>query len=198
MKLIVFTRPDFFEDEAAQITQLFENGLSILHLRKPASTREEMARLLMEIPSEHLSKVTLHDHFDLLEEFSVGGVHLNSRNPHYLGKKKVRISKSCHSFLELKGTELEGNKGIADYDYVTLSPIFDSVSKQGYASQFSHEDLLANRQLINAKVMALGGVTYDNIQSLKQYGFGGAAMLGCIWKDFNIDHFKECLHSLNS
>ena len=36
MKLIVVTAPTFFVEEDKIITALFEEGLDILHLRKPA------------------------------------------------------------------------------------------------------------------------------------------------------------------
>ncbi len=37
MKWIVITMPDFIENEANYINQLFEAGLDLLHLRKPES-----------------------------------------------------------------------------------------------------------------------------------------------------------------
>ena len=63
-----------------------------------------------------------------------------------------------------------------------LSPIFDSVSKQGYASAFTDNALKqASRDgIIDNKVVALGGVTPDKINYLRQLNFGGAAMLGCV------------------
>ena len=42
MKLIVITTPQFFEGEAEAVTSLFQNGLEILHLRKPGASAEEM------------------------------------------------------------------------------------------------------------------------------------------------------------
>ena len=41
MKLIVITTPQFFEGEAEAVTSLFQNGLEILHLRKPGASAEE-------------------------------------------------------------------------------------------------------------------------------------------------------------
>ena len=37
MKLIVITTPQFFEGEAEAVTSLFQNGLEMLHLRKPGA-----------------------------------------------------------------------------------------------------------------------------------------------------------------
>ena len=70
-------------------------------------------------------------------------------------------------------------------DYLFLSPIFDSISKRGYLSQFSIESLqnAAEEGLIDGKVFALGGVTQAKLPLLHELGFGGAAMLGAAWQD---------------
>ena len=67
-------------------------------------------------------------------------------------------------------------------DYLFLSPIFDSISKRGYLSKFSHNELLnaSIRGIIDDKVVALGGVTPDKLSYLKSLHFGGAAMLGTL------------------
>ena len=84
-------------------------------------------------------------------------------------------------------------------DYVLLSPIFDSISKDDYTSRFTPVQLreLAKRKIIDKKVMALGGVDLENIGDLKSYGFGGAVLLGAIWNRFNIhsaQDFKELIN----
>ena len=69
-------------------------------------------------------------------------------------------------------------------DYVFLSPIFDSISKRGYRSQFSLTELqkAAAEGIIDSKVVALGGITKDKLPLLQSLHFGGAAMLGAIWE----------------
>ncbi len=52
MKLIVITTPQFFEGEAAAVTSLFQNGLEILHLRKPGASAEEMEYFQRQMPKE--------------------------------------------------------------------------------------------------------------------------------------------------
>ena len=52
MKLIVITTPQFFEGEAEAVTSLFQNGLEILHLRKPGASAEEMGNFLQQLPME--------------------------------------------------------------------------------------------------------------------------------------------------
>ena len=60
MKLIVITTPQFFEGEAAAVTSLFQNGLEILHLRKPGASAEEMEYFLRQLPMEYTDGIRLH------------------------------------------------------------------------------------------------------------------------------------------
>ena len=42
------------------------------------------------------------------------------------------------------------------------------------------------KRIIDTKVMALGGITPDNILEIKDFGFGGAVVLGDLWNKFNV------------
>ena len=81
MKLIVVTAPTFFVEEDKIITALFEEGLDILHLRKPETPAMYSERLLTLIPEKYHKRIITHEHFYLQEEFSLMGIHLNTRNP---------------------------------------------------------------------------------------------------------------------
>ena len=172
---LVITSPDFLRNENEYISSLFDAGLEVLHLRKPDAAKEEYEGLLNAIPRKYHERIVLHDFFELTERYDVRGVHLNRRNPEYEGSKNVKISKSCHSIRELEG--------IDGYDYVFLSPVFDSISKKGYRAGFSHEELLHASQagLINEKVIALGGIDVNTLFLLEAYKFGGIGVLGTIW-----------------
>ena len=58
MKLIVITTPQFFEGEAEAVTSLFQNGLEILHLRKPGASAEEMGNFLQQLPMEYMPRMS--------------------------------------------------------------------------------------------------------------------------------------------
>jgi thiamine-phosphate pyrophosphorylase len=181
--LMVVTMPDFFEGEYKWINLLFRNGLQRLHLRKPSSSLEDYKNLLSQIEPQFRPLVVLHDHFQLALEYRVYGIHINSRNNVIPSGFCGSVSRSLHSVDELLA--LKNN-----YNYVTLSPIFDSVSKQGYNSAFSAEQLkdLSQKGIIDSRVVALGGVTSQNIKNLKSYGFGGAMVLGSLWQNINDEH----------
>ncbi len=196
MKLIVITPPTFFVEEDKIITALFEEGLDILHLRKPDTAAAYMERLLTLIPEQYRKRIVTHEHFYLKEEYQLMGIHLNNRNPSKPEDYKGHVSCSCHSIQEVKE-----DKDM--YDYVFMSPIYDSISKENYQSAYTPEELrkAAKEGIIDKKVMALGGITPCNILEVKDFGFGGAVILGDLWNKFDycndkdytalIKHFKK-------
>lgn len=171
--ILAFTLPSFFLEEPYRITKILrEDKANIVHLRKPDSSLKEMENLIRLIPKDLHHRLKIHDHFSLIKKYELGGLHLNSRN-NQIPIDKIALSRSCHRIDELKLVE--------KYDYVTLSPIFDSISKPGYHSGFNLKEL---KLIIKGKkVVALGGVTPSKLPELKEAGFYGAAMLGFFWKD---------------
>lgn len=191
MEWIVITSPGFIQGEADFIDRLFGHGLDRLHLRKPGADIGECRRLLDGISREWLPRIVVHDNFGLCREYGLGGVHLNGRNPMAPPNHEGSVSRSCHS-LE----EISRYKG--ECDYLTLSPIFNSISKQGYMAAFGPGQLAAARDsgLIDRRVIALGGVTLENIPRVKELGFGGVAILGDVWQrmaDGNVDEYLASL-----
>ncbi len=196
MKLIVVTAPTFFVEEDKIITTLFEEGLDILHLRKPETPAMYSERLLTLIPEKYHKRIITHEHFYLQEEFKLMGIHLNARNPKEPHDYSGHISCTCHSLEEVQHKK-------HFYDYLFLSPIYDCITKAGVTSGFTAEELrqAGKSKIIDNKVMALGGITSDNILEAKDYGFGGAVVMGDLWNKFNartdrdyleiIRHFKK-------
>ena len=191
MEWIVITSPEFLQGEADFIDRLFNHCLDRLHLRKPGGDIGECRRLLDGISREWLPQIVVHDNFGLCREYGLGGVHLNGRNPMAPPNHEGSVSRSCHS-LE----EISRYKG--ECDYLTLSPIFNSISKQGYMAAFGPGQLAAARDsgLIDSRVIALGGVTLENIPRVRELGFGGVAILGDVWQRMADGSVDEYLSSL--
>lgn len=183
---IVITLPYFFDGEAEQIVQLLHSSVDLIHIRKPESKAEELERLIMSISSEYYPRLVLHDHHELAMKYHLHGVHLNGRNPQPPQGWEGSVSKSCHSLEEVKEWKEK-------CDYVSLSPIFDSISKQGYHAAFSSTEIEeASRQgIIDKKVLALGGVTFNKIDDVLRMGFGGGMILGDAWK--NVSHPQDAV-----
>jgi len=173
-----------------------------LHVRKPDYSKEEMINFLEMIPAFH-HKIVLHSHYELINEFEVAGINVNRKalgrlsyndeltsacdirelyvNEGQLvayGTKPDLVSFSAHGYREIEDLPFKT-------DYIFLSPIFDSISKKGYQSSFNDPEILA-AFLANSqkRIIALGGVNNDRIETCKSLGFDGYAMLGNIWEKY--------------
>lgn len=169
--LIAITPESLVDDEGRKVEALLRAGWHRVHLRHPGATRVEMRALIESIGQRYHDRLVLHGHFDLTNDFNLGGLHLNRRCPVPPPLYHGSLSRSCHSVDEvLDATGMQ---------YVTLSPIFDSISKSGYRSAFTPAELM---RLDSAQipVIALGGIDSEHIQLLKVYKFSGYAMLGSI------------------
>ena len=200
MKLIVITTECFFEREANAVNMLFDNGLELLHLRKLMAPKSDISDFIEQVHPQYHNRIVLHDHFSLTERFHLKGIHLNRRNPvapeNFQGTKSL----SCHKIMELW-------ENSDKMDYLFFSPVFDSISKKYYMSCYRETVLYELRDLgiIHEKVIALGGVNKENMHKVKDYGFGGAAVLGGLWSDFPkqqdteklLTRFKEIQYAAN-
>lgn len=180
MKYIGITTEGFLPGEGRLITALLDHGLDRLHLRKPGAPCHEVEQLLRTIPDRCYSRIVLHDHFELAATYRLAGVHLNRRNPEPpapTADYTPALSRSCHTIAELVHGE--------GYAYQFLSPLFDSISKQGYTAGFTPDELkeAASQGIIGERVIALGGITPERMAAVRSWHFGGVALLGYLWQD---------------
>ncbi len=185
MRIIAISTPKVQRDDAYIIQSLIDRGVHTVHLRKPESDVDECRRLLSSLGEEYRARIVIHNYAELYSEFSLRGIHHNrdvvSLPAGYSGLR----TRSCHSLEEV--VQYKPN-----YDYLFLSPIFDSISKVGYSSRFDAAELqrAADEGIIDDRVIALGGVTLSRVAYLHSLGFGGAAMCGAIYNTEALDSLK--------
>lgn len=103
--------------------------------------------------------------------------------PKYLKKTEQYNPKhTFHSFEEIENFDKKIQFGF-------LSPIFDSISKPDYKSNFTEEELVSffkKRSQTNdhkvKKLYALGGICPNYIKKSKEIGFDGIGVVGGIWQ----------------
>lgn len=178
---MVITAEESVQDEITTCNALFEAGLSKLHVRKPGFSAEGVKMLIQEINDNFLNRLIIHEHHELVQEMQLGGYHIKSNGQEPGNRDGVHVSKSFHTMEEIRSCALPLNYGF-------LSPVFDSLSKVGYASKFSPDML---KSFLNSPlpfpVYALGGISQSTVSSAKQMGFDGAAVLGSIWQENKVE-----------
>ena len=181
MQLLIISNPQNFAGEQELLLQLFDAGLEYLHIRKPGYSIKEIKKYIELIPEKYHKYLVIHKYIELYADYNVKGIHFNPDHKHLINEfEDVNIQKSMstHSFNEI--LNLKG------FNYVFLSPVFDSISKHGYRSMFSPEEITEffKNNALNTKVIALGGISAENIETALSMGFDGAAVMGALWNNY--------------
>ncbi len=188
MKIILVS--DFYEipKEHALLNAFFEEGLEYFHLRKKGYSLDQICTYLKNISPEYYNRIIIHSHFHLVEEFGLRGLHfmknytiqdfvkdtnrtLEEARQHYR-----HISHSVHSLHDIKTNNFP-------FDYLFLSPVFDSISNKGYNSKIKIQTIrkFFKEEPNHLEVIALSGITAEKIESIHAAGFNGFGLLGYIW-----------------
>ncbi len=166
----------YWEGEADFIQKLLPD-FDCVHIRKPLANSDEVKRLMQHIPTEFHPKLVNHGHIDLWNEFNWRSAHFSKKNECLSGWQGSH-SFSCHSFHEIKEK--------SDCEYVFLSPIFNSISKEDHLSNFRDLDKLKSaiselkKADFQTKIIALGGITPDREKNLLNLGFDGVCYKGAL------------------
>lgn len=191
MKLIIMTKSTFFVEEDKILTTLFDEGLDNLHLFKLDSAPIYSERLLSLIPDDYYRKITVHDHFYLKNEYDLAGIHLDLPDADVPNGYKGKYSRTCTDLSTLKDMKKKSK-------YVFLKNIFDCIEFGNEKQSFNMSELeqAADKGLIDKHVYALGGMSLENIKTVKSLGFGGVVVCGDLWNRFDIHNqtdFKDLI-----
>lgn len=175
MLKIAITPHNIIPNEAQYIICILEHNWDYIHLRHPNASLTEIKQIIEQIPQRYHCRIKLHGHFELTNEFNLGGIHLNNRCHIIPSSYNGKLTKSCHTIQEV-------NNIFSDFEYVTLSPIFDSISKNGYNSTFDEKQLAS---ITAPNVIALGGITPIEITKIQKLNFAGFATLGYLFDNLH-------------
>jgi thiamine-phosphate pyrophosphorylase len=182
MLRILISAEHFFKGETKIANQLLEDcKFDIFHIRKPFSSESDILQYLKNIDNEYYNKIVLHSNYRYSLDFNLRGIHINNKSKidyDELQNKYNIISIACHSF-----EDIEKYKN-CNCEYLFLSPIYDSISKVGYKRAFSNFELKELLNKTKKNVIAMGGITENNISECEKMGFGGYAMLGAVWNNY--------------
>ncbi|MDH6251371.1 thiamine-phosphate pyrophosphorylase [Chryseobacterium sp. H1D6B] len=188
--IIVITPEVCIPDETKWINQMFQEGLDLMHIRKPFITDTEMETFINQLDRPFLSKLVVHSHYDLAEKWGISRLHFREEDrldgSYVKYAENKMISTSVHSIdaYNVLGKE---------WEYAFLSPVFPSISKNGYGLDKTILEDLKHRNNPNVKLIGLGGINKDTIREVFDKGADGAALLGTVWQDSDpLNAFKKC------
>jgi len=187
LETIVISPESHYPNEQDWVVKLFEAGLWHYHLRKPFMTDEELEDYLEQIPEKWHRQVIPHQRHYMVEAHELGGWHFKddakklqkAETLMKLHQGSLIMSRAIHSLDDL-------NEDLSRWDYVMLSPVFQSISKREYGPRWEDAQLTAAlrycKEAYRTRVYALGGVDESKFRRCERMGFDGLALLGCVWQ----------------
>ncbi len=164
------------------IEQAIEGGVGTVQLReKDLSTGDlySLAREIREITERKGANLIINDRVDIALAVDADGVHLGWQSLEIdtvrkmIGRDKI-IGFSAHSLKEAERAENSGA------DYVSISPIFDTVNKDYFIKPLGVGEIIKIKELINIPVIALGGINESNVNKVLKNGADGIAVISAI------------------
>jgi len=190
MQLIVITNEQPLKREHDLLHALFEQGLAVLHIRKPYYTLQELESYVEGINPSYYNRISVHRMPEVVERFPLRGYHFSydafkkdNKDLQLINEFRQSnrlVSCSCHSV-----EDLDAAKEITDYQFI--SPLFDSISKTGYKAGIDLHELSKFLSGHNTTTFGLGGIDEHAIPNLHNTGLKGVVVLGMIWKQFAED-----------
>jgi len=187
--LVVITAEKGSVSEKSDILLMFDTGLKYLHVRKPGFSEEQMKNWLAEYPPKYRKKMVLHEYYHLAESFALRGIHFTEKvKSEYAADLKEYSDSYRNKGFSVSASFHDPAKvdDLPNLDYVFLSPVFNSISKNGYEGK----GFIVNK--LKSYVLALGGITSENIKAVKSMGYCGVAVLGGIWQNIDpVENFRK-------
>jgi len=141
-------------------------------------------RLLYELTAQAVAltkgsptRLLVNDRADIALAAGADGVHLTTRSldaavVRRISNSNFLIGVSAHSLAEARAA------GAAGADFAVFGPVFDTPSKQAYGTPLGLEGLReAARVLAPFPLLALGGITRDNLPQALSAGARGIAAI---------------------
>ena len=199
------THPSDHYTIAEQVQMVLEGGCKWIQLRLKDASDEEFRQTAQEIIplcQENSAFLVFDDRVELAREMSVHGVHLgkNDMNPlqarEYLGAEGIVgvTANTADDILRFKGWDVD-YVGLGPFRYTTtksnLSPVLGIEGYEKVVKAVRGADMLL-------PIVAIGGITLEDIPAIMATGVNGVAMSGAILNAPDpVGYTREVIAALN-
>lgn len=164
------------------ISLALKGGVKTVQLREKGLATHELYSLageLRRITSDFKANFIINDRVDIALAVEADGVHLGWQSlPFGIVKKLLGFEKligiSAHNRQEALQAQSCGA------DYITFGPIFHTPAKAGILDPRGPQEILKIRSEITIPVIALGGITGENVEAVLDAGADGIAVISNI------------------
>lgn len=164
------------------VEEALQGGATFIQLREKdldGENLEEEARSIQKLCHQYHVPFILDDNVALAKKINADGVHVGQSDMdagevrEILGQDKI-VGVSAGTVAEALKAEKEGA------DYLGTGAVFPTGSKDD-ADPVSYETLKAITHAVKIPVIAIGGITAENVIKLKGTGIAGVAVISAIF-----------------
>jgi thiamine-phosphate pyrophosphorylase len=184
LKLYAVTDRHWLNGETlySQIEKAIAGGCTFVQLREKNLSHEEFVQEALEVQKlcrENKIPFIINDDVSIAKDIDADGVHVGQGDMdamdvrRILGADKI-IGVSAHTVEQALKAEQQGA------DYLGVGAVFETGSKSD-AQVISHDTLRQICQAVSIPVIAIGGITKENISQLSGTGVCGVAVISAIF-----------------
>lgn len=169
---------------AEQVSQLSENGVTLVQLREKTLSPLEFFReatAALHIAREHGTKIIINDRVDIAMALKADGVHLGQEDLSPVVARRLLGADAIIGF----STHTPEQARLAaklPVDYVAIGPIFATNTKQASDPPVGLRALqLVRDALGRTPLVAIGGITSLNCQDVLDAGADAVAIIKDLW-----------------
>ena len=174
------------------VKESLDGGVTFLQLRDKNSDDEtflQEAAELQELCRDYKVPLIINDNVEIALKMNADGVHVGQSD---MEAGAVREKLGPDKILGVSARTVEQallaqERGA---DYLGVGAVFATGSKAD-AAELPHETLKAICEVVSIPVVAIGGITAENISQLKGTGICGVAVISAIYAQNNIKEAAE-------
>lgn len=172
----------------SQVEKAIKGGVSLVQLREKHLDKGHFLREALEIQKlckEYGIPFVINDNVEIALEMKADGIHVGQSDMEAGAvREKIGPDKILGVSAETVEQAILAEKNGADY--LGVGAVFPTGSKDD-AESVSHETLKAICGAVKIPVIAIGGITGENVQKLKGSGIVGIAVISAIFAKPDIE-----------
>lgn len=172
---------------AKEVQMAIEGGCRWIQLRMKDASDEEVRQTALElipICRDHDTFLIIDDRVELVNELRVSGVHLGRNDMDPMEARELLGPHAIIGVTANTAEEIIKWKG-KDVDYVGLGPVHTTTTKKNLAPVLGADGVkeivdTVRQAGVELPIVAIGGLTIDDVDPLKAAGVNGIAVSGAI------------------
>ncbi|HEV7745715.1 MAG TPA: thiamine phosphate synthase [Pyrinomonadaceae bacterium] len=167
-----------------QVGLLIDGGATLIQLREktdPPLQFFAQAEQALDVARARNAKIIINDRVDIALALGADGVHLGQED---LAPDAARRILGDDAIIGFSTHNLEQARLAAQMpvDYVAIGPIFSTSTKQSQNLSVGLDELARVRDALGAiSIVAIGGITSENIEATLKAGADAASVIADIW-----------------